>query len=140
MTFLCYDFILAMCDLYHYDLLLSLLFSEHFLPHNRQCKLVQDISHDKLNIVMLKVNLVFDIKTTAQFSAFECYFNLSVIWKKFLTRFFLDFIILQPLSPWYGNSNRCIFLLSLSFSLVVLDGTCWTCWTCLKTLSITYEE
>ena len=53
LTYLC-DFsmlwsILAMCGLNHYDLLFSLLFNEHFLPHNRQCKLVQDISHDKLN-------------------------------------------------------------------------------------------
>ena len=34
---------------YHYDLLFSLLFDQHFLQHNCQCKLVQNISYDKLN-------------------------------------------------------------------------------------------
>ena len=42
LTFLC-DFSM------HYDLSFSLLFDEHFLLHNRQWKLVQDILHDKLN-------------------------------------------------------------------------------------------
>ena len=32
-------------------------------------------------MVMFKVNFVFDIETTAQFSAFERYFYLGVIWK-----------------------------------------------------------
>ena len=36
LTFLYYNSILAMCGLYHYDLLFSLLFVEHFLPHNRK--------------------------------------------------------------------------------------------------------
>ena len=47
--FLCYVSIYVMCGLYHHDLLFSLLFNGHFLPHNRQWKLVQDISYDKLN-------------------------------------------------------------------------------------------
>ena len=52
LTFLC-DFSMlcfrhAMCGLYHYSLLFSLLFDEQFLLHNHQCKLVQDISYDKL--------------------------------------------------------------------------------------------
>ena len=32
---------------------------------------------------MFKVNFVFDIEATAQFSAFECYFYLGVTWKQF---------------------------------------------------------
>ena len=36
LTFLYYNSILAMSGLYHYDLLFSLLFVKHFLPHNRK--------------------------------------------------------------------------------------------------------
>ena len=53
LTFLC-DFsmpwfLLPMCGLYHSDILLSLLFDEDCLPHNRQYKLIQGIWHNKLN-------------------------------------------------------------------------------------------
>ena len=56
---------------------------------------------------------------------------LVLFGSNFLTHLFIDFIILQPLSLWYGNNNQCIlFLLSFSFLLTVLNGTCWACWTC----------
>ena len=54
-TFLCYGPHLR-C-LYHYDLLLSLLFDEHFLPNYRQCKLVQDISNLNHDYVQSQVCL-----------------------------------------------------------------------------------
>ena len=46
-----------------------------------QCKLVQDISHDQSNHDYVQSHFVFDIETTAQFSAFERYFYLGVISK-----------------------------------------------------------
>ena len=53
LTFLCGFSMLWLhtCDVWslHYNLLFSLLVDEHILPHNCQWKLVQDISHDKLN-------------------------------------------------------------------------------------------
>ena len=54
LTFLC-DFSMVCfktCDMWSLPLwsfTLSLLFNEHFLPHNCQCKLAQDILYDKLN-------------------------------------------------------------------------------------------
>ena len=45
-------------------------------------------------MVMFKVNFVFDIETTAQFSTFERYFASNL-----LTHLFIDFSILQRLSP-----------------------------------------
>ena len=35
-------------------------------------------------MVMFKINFVIDIEETSQFNAFECYFCLGVIWKKFV--------------------------------------------------------
>ena len=49
LTFLCDFSMLWFHTCYVWSLPLwsfILLFNEHFLPHNRQCKLVQDISHD----------------------------------------------------------------------------------------------
>ena len=44
-------------------------------------------------MVMFKVT--FDIEATAQFSAFERYFYVGVIWEKF-NILFIGFVILQP--------------------------------------------
>ena len=50
-------------------------------------------------MVMFKVNFVFEIEKTAQFSAFERYSILALFGSNLLTHLFIDFIILQPLSP-----------------------------------------
>ena len=38
-------------------------------------------------MVMFEVNFVFNIKTTAQFSAFESYFYLVAFWNQFINTF-----------------------------------------------------
>ena len=119
-----------------------LLFNEHFPPHNPQWKLVKDIPHDKLNHGYVKSSksiLSLTLKQLLSLALLNATSILVLFGSNLLTHLFIDFFILQPLSPQYGNNNQCIFWLSFSFSLTVLDGTCWACWTCLKTLSITHE-
>ena len=135
-----YDF--SMLWFHTYDVwslpLRSFILSVFWQALSRQCKFVLDIVHDKLNHGLCsKSVLSLRLKQLLSLVLLNAASILVLFGSNLITHLFIDFTILQPLSPWYGKNNRCIFLLSLSFSLAVLDGTCWACWTCLKTLSIT---
>ena len=94
-------------------------------------------------MVIFKVNFVFDIEQLLSVVLLSATSILVLLGSNLLTLDFIDSLVLLHYNLYLLDMVmifQCIYLLLFSFSLSVLDRTCWACWTCLKTLSINHED